>query len=61
MSYIDEVVSRIKKAKTDDEIKYVLHYVYVVTQIDSSVRKEFDDWWFTENQYREMQELEDNI
>jgi hypothetical protein len=61
MGYMDEVVSRIKNAKTDDDIKYNLHYVYVVTQMDSSVRKEFDDWWNLESQYREIQELKNNL
>ena len=44
MSYIDEMVEKIKKATNDDEIKDVLLNVFVSTQMDSKIRNEFDEY-----------------
>jgi hypothetical protein len=45
LGFIDKRVSEIKQAKTDKEIKIILHNIYITTQMDSSIRAEFDDWY----------------
>lgn len=45
MSYINKMVDKIKKAKTDKEIKDVLLDVCFSTSMDSGIRKEFDEYW----------------
>ncbi|OHD25280.1 MAG: hypothetical protein A2Y34_04010 [Spirochaetes bacterium GWC1_27_15] len=43
MNYINKVIDQIKNAKTDNEIKSAILYIYVDAQFDSSIRKEFDE------------------
>lgn len=40
--FIDLMVSEIKEAKSDENIKKILYQVYITTQIDSMIRAEFD-------------------
>jgi len=44
-NYIEENLLEIKNAKTDDEIKNIMYDIYITTQWDSSIRKEFDDYF----------------
>jgi len=41
---LEQFVNKIKNAKTDEDIKKVLCEVFIGTQIDSRVRKEFDEY-----------------
>ena len=41
---LEQFVNKIKNAKTDEEIKKVLCEVFIGTQIDSRIRKEFDEY-----------------
>ncbi len=43
MNYIKKVVNEIKEAKSDIEIKKVLLDIYFTIQMDSAIRKEFED------------------
>ena len=43
MDYINQIILEIKNAKTDNEISNILCDIYVSTQMDSSIREEFDD------------------
>jgi len=45
MSYIEESLLEIKNAKNDEEIKSIMYDIYITTQWDSSIRKEFDDYF----------------
>jgi len=45
MNYIEETLLEIKNAKTDEEIKSVMYDIYITTQWDSAIRKEFDDYF----------------
>lgn len=43
--FIELMVKEIKEAKNDDELKNILHQVYITTQYDSQVRAEFDNYY----------------
>ena len=45
MSYIEESLLEIKNAKNDEEIKRIMYDIYITTQWDSSIRKEFDEYF----------------
>lgn len=47
MSFINEMVSNIKNAKTDEQLKCLLYEVYIICQMDSTVRREFDKYFNT--------------
>jgi len=40
---LEQLVEKIKNAKTDGEIKKALCEIFMLIQMDSRVRKEFDD------------------
>jgi len=42
MNYIENIINEIKCAVNDNEIKEILFGVYIATQRDSSIRKQFD-------------------
>jgi len=41
---LEQLVKKIKNAKTDDEIKKALCDIFMLIQMDSRIRKEFDDY-----------------
>lgn len=45
MNYIEETLLEIKNAKTDEELKSIMYDIYITTQWDSAIRKEFDDYF----------------
>jgi len=45
MNYIEESLLKIKNAKTDEEIKSIMYDIYITTQWDSGIRKEFDNYF----------------
>ena len=47
MSFIDEMLDKIKQAKSDKEIKEALCEVYYSTQVDSKIRAEFDECYYS--------------
>jgi len=47
MTFIDEIISKIKQAKSDKEIKEALCEVYYSTQVDSKIRDEFDECYYS--------------
>jgi len=47
---LEQLVESIKNTKTDEEIKKVLCDAYMAIQLDSKVRKEFDEY-INENVY----------
>lgn len=45
MNYIEETLLEIKNTKTDEELKSIMYDIYITTQWDSAIRKEFDDYF----------------
>jgi len=40
---LEQLVNKIKNTKTDDKIRKALCEIFMLIQMDSKVRKEFDD------------------
>jgi len=45
MNYMEDKTQEIKNAQNDKEIQDIIIGIYVSTQMDSSIRKELDNWY----------------